>query len=115
MKKTVLYLTIVILFQSCHSYKITAVNDLQADTYYEMRMHDEMNVRGVFQKVNNDSLEFRIKHRLLKYSTNDINQIRRKKPAVLKTLSLFAIFTTAAVLSVTTNDVVYAGTIYGTQ
>lgn len=103
-KNTVL-LSILMVLQSCHSYKTMTVNDLQLEKPYEMRLNNENRVRGICHKGSNDSLEFRVKHRLLKYSKSEVAHIKRKKVSAPKSVGLFAVFTTAAVLSVTTNNV----------
>lgn len=82
-----------------------AINDLELEKPYEMRLNNETRVRGICHKISNDSLEFRVKHRLLKYSKSDVAHVKRKKVSAIKSVGLFAVFTTAAVLSVTTNNV----------
>lgn len=105
MKKIPLLLIVLILFQSCYSYKKMAINDLQVDQRYEMRVNNETNVRGICHSITADSLEFRVKHRLLKYSKSDVNDVKRRKVSALKSVGLFGVLATAAVLSVTTNDI----------
>ena len=103
----------IILCQSCFSYKTTVVNDLKPDDYYEMKMKDERQVRGVFQKTYTDPVEFRIKHRLLKYSKNEINLIKRKRTSVLKSLGVFAVMSAGMIISATTNKPKKASDAFG--
>ena len=41
-----------------------------------MRLKNKMKVRRIFHLAENDSLEFNNKHRLPKYSQNDIDKIK---------------------------------------
>ena len=104
MKKTVILLSIIILFQSCYSYKNTVANNLEVDEYYEMRLNNETNIKGIFKGMSKDTVEIRIKHRLLRYSKKDISDIKRKRTSVIKTLGVFAVMTAGVVLSVTSNN-----------
>lgn len=104
MKKLAILLSIIILFQSCYSYKNTTANNLEVDEYYEMRLNNETNIRGIYQAMSKDSVEIRIKHRLLKYSKKNLSDIKRRRTSILKTLGVFAVMMTGLVLSVTTNN-----------
>ncbi|MEP3210263.1 MAG: hypothetical protein ABJN95_13770 [Maribacter sp.] len=105
MKKIATILTALVVLQSCHSYKTMAINELEVDKRYEMQLKNELRVRGICHKISADSLEFSVKNRLLKYSKSDVAHVKRKKVSALKSVGLLAVFTTAAVLSVTTNNV----------
>jgi len=94
MKKFAIVFCMLFLLQSCMTSKVTAVSDLKQDKFYEMELHSTLNIRGKFQQVQNDSVEFKVRHRNLKIAQNDIKQIIRKKPAVIKSLSVFAVIAT---------------------
>ena len=104
MKKNAIALVSMVLFTGCFSYKNTMVENLEKDKYYEMVLNNNMNVKGEFNTMSTDSVEFKIKTRLLRYAKNDIHSIKRRKTSVIKSLGVFAVMSAGMVISVTTNE-----------
>jgi len=87
--KPLYFIALCILFQSCSTYKSVEYNDIknETDKKYKIVMNDKVKVKGTF--VNKDDKNIYLQTRdgkTLRIPKEGINELKIKKPDVLKTL-----------------------------
>ncbi|AWX44491.1 hypothetical protein HME9304_01493 [Flagellimonas maritima] len=94
MKKLALLAFLVILFQSCYTYRNVSVSEIKKGKTYEITLKNGQSFESTCQEVNERNIGLLINGRIMKLSTSKIETAKRKKLSAIKLaggLSLAAI------------------------
>jgi di/tricarboxylate transporter len=99
MKNILLVILVSLLLQSCYTYKLTAINNMQVGKNYVVKLKrggEEMETRCV--RVLTDTVLLRTNKVNVKFPMSKIKYIKRKKMSVLTIIGGVAVATTGIVV-----------------
>jgi len=94
MKNIIYLLSILILLQSCFSYKTVDLADISVDKKQKLKIEriDNKNIKGKLVSISDDAITLKISGENKEISLSDIDEIRSKKFSFMKTAGLIPIY-----------------------
>ena len=93
-------MAILILLQSCYSYKDISYDDIKMDKNYELKLKNGRLIEGISEKNTADSLYLRINSNTVIFPKNEIEKIKRKKGSLTMVIGIVTVFTGGIIILV---------------
>ena len=93
-------MAILILLQSCYSYKDISYDDIKMDKNYELKLKNGRLIEGISEKNTADSLYLRINSNTVIFPKNEIENIQRKKASLTMVIGIVTVFTGGIIILV---------------
>lgn len=105
MKKIVFALAVLLLFQSCYSYKAAHVDQLETNKRYVIQLkRGGKEIDGKYISRNHDTIIFWVNNTKINFPLNEIQHIRRKKVSAFMIVGTVTAITVGTVILIDSSN-----------